>query len=184
VEYLAGMAPNAEVFVHHWVDDWTLAIRRSHSLRLRDGPFNDTDLLQTFDEAIRRLLQLRRSASHMFRQSLQVLDTTDLCYGTVFPDFLRELETMVRAVGRVDLVAQLQELPVLSRCTCGDSNRAHFYTWSKRTSLGGQHEDILLPSRSGLVVLDVLHGRVMAVEILDRPDVKRVLDAHLPAHRR
>jgi hypothetical protein len=104
--------------------------------------------------------------------------------GTLFPDFLSELETMVRAVGRDDLVDQLQGLPVLSRCTCGDSNCAHFYTSSKPASHGGQHENVLLPSRSGLVVLDVLHGRVMAIEILDRLDVKRVLDAHLPAHGR
>jgi len=58
VEYLTGTSTHAEVFVHHWVDDWTRALRRSHSVRLREGPFADTDLLQTFDEAIRHLLEL------------------------------------------------------------------------------------------------------------------------------
>jgi hypothetical protein len=31
-----------------------------------------------------------------------------------------------------------------------------------------------------MVVLDIVDGRIAAVEVLDRPEVKRVLDEYLP----
>src|SRR4051794_24921248 len=102
--------------------------------------------------------------------------------GELFPAFAGELEVLAAEAGRSDLVEQIKLLPVLTRCSCGEDNCAHFYTAAEPVgAYGTGHASVLLPSRTGLVVLDVLVDRVVAVEVLDRPDVKAPLDAYLPA---
>jgi hypothetical protein len=44
---------------------------------------------------------------------------------------------------------------------------------------GAGHTNVMLPASSGLIVLDVIDDRIVAVEVLDRPDVKPLLDAYL-----
>jgi hypothetical protein len=97
------------------------------------------------------------------------------------PDFARELAALVCADGRPDLAAQLPGLVVMSRCTCGDKNCAHFYTAPRPDgSYGAGHTNVMLSSKTGLVVLDLLGTKIVAVEVLDRPDVKGPLDEYLP----
>ncbi len=100
--------------------------------------------------------------------------------GELFVQFFLELEAMIEAVGRADLLEHLRGAPITSRCNCGDADCAHFYTSPVPTRRDHTHENIMLPSQSGLIVLDVRQGKVVAVEVLDRPDVKRVLDSYLP----
>ena len=38
----------------------------------------------------------------------------------------------------------------------------------------------LLAAKLGLIALDVVDGTIVAIEVLDRPDVKQALDAVLP----
>jgi hypothetical protein len=102
--------------------------------------------------------------------------------GAIFPGFAVELETLVQEVGRPDLVQQIRSLPVVDRCTRGEDNCAHFYTRAKPVgAYGAGHTNLQLPSEEGLVVLDLIDGRIVAVEVLDRRDVKEVLDLHLPS---
>lgn len=99
----------------------------------------------------------------------------------LFPMFLTELTALLVREGRSDLADQLARLPVLDRCRCGEENCAHFYTAPKPNgSYGAGHESLMLPAERGLVVLDLVGGSVVAVEVLDRPDVKTPLDRYLP----
>jgi len=104
-----------------------------------------------------------------------------LSVAALFPEFARELVALVLDDGRADLAAQLPGLVVMSRCTCGEGNCAHFYTAPPPDGpYGAGHASIMLSSKTGLVVLDLVDERIVAVEVLDRPDVKELLDGYLP----
>jgi hypothetical protein len=100
--------------------------------------------------------------------------------GELLPKFSVELQDLTSSAGRPDLALRIPTLPIVGRCTCGDSNCAHFYTAARPPGAYVRHSNLLLPSDAGLVVLDVLDGAIVAVEVLNRPDVKRLLDAALP----
>jgi hypothetical protein len=98
----------------------------------------------------------------------------------LFPPFAAELEELCRQEGHDDLAGQVAALPVVARCKCGQGNCAHFYTAPPpRGAYGPGHSNVVLPADRGLVVLDLVNGRIAAVEVLDRPEVKRALDEYL-----
>ena len=101
--------------------------------------------------------------------------------GEFFPRFCEELQDLISSAGRSDLVDQVRTLPVVSRCTCGESKCAHFYTAeSPAGSYGAGHSRVLLEPDSGFVALDLLNETIVGVEVLDRPDVKEHLDTAFP----
>jgi hypothetical protein len=98
----------------------------------------------------------------------------------VFPAFVVELADLCGRAGRPELGEQIPELPVVARCTCGQNNCAHFYTAAPpRGSYGPGHRNVVLPAKRGLIVLDLVDEQIVAVEVLDRHDVKVALDGHL-----
>ena len=102
----------------------------------------------------------------------------------VLPAFFVELESLLARQGRSDLGEQLARLQVIDRCRCGDQNCSHFYTAPKPVgSYGAGHENLMLPAERGLVVLDLVNGAIVAIEVLDRPDVKLPLDP-IPSTRK
>lgn len=99
----------------------------------------------------------------------------------LLPAFCLELQDLLRSGGRSDLAEQVPHLPIVARCTCGEPTCAHFYTAVPPVGpYGSGHTNIVIPVKAGMVVFDVVHDRVVAVEVLDRPDVKVLLDAFLP----
>ena len=99
----------------------------------------------------------------------------------IFPRFAVELEQLIRASSRPELAAQVGELLVVARCRCAQPDCAHFFTAAPpQGAYGPGHASIELASEHGLIVLDVIDDRIVAVEVLDRGDVKAILDAHLP----
>jgi hypothetical protein len=96
----------------------------------------------------------------------------------VLPEFSAELERILAAAKRSDLASQVDALPLVDRCRCGQSECAHFYTAARTAgAYGPGHENLVLDT-SGLVVLDLVDGRIVAVEVLDRQDVKRFSTSH------
>ena len=99
----------------------------------------------------------------------------------LFPAFVGELSRLVSEAGHPHLSEQIPSLPVVARCNCAQDNCAHFYTAPPpRGAYPPNHTNILLPTDDGLIVVDVIEDRIVAVEILDRPDVKQLLDKALP----
>jgi hypothetical protein len=100
----------------------------------------------------------------------------------LLPAFAVELESLTLSVGRGDLVTQIRSLPVLERCTCGERNCAHFYTEPRPLGpYGAGHTNLMLPTDRGLIVYDLVDDRIVAVEVLDRPEVTAVLDGYFVA---
>jgi hypothetical protein len=94
------------------------------------------------------------------------------------PPFAAELADLCRRKGLVDLADQIGALPVVARCSCGLASCAHFYTAPPPSgSYGPGLTNVILPADRGLILLDIMNGRIVAIDVLDRPDVKRALDA-------
>ena len=93
----------------------------------------------------------------------------------VLPEFAAELERLLAAAERPDLAAQVQTLRVTGGDRCGDDFCQSFYTdarprgdWQRE----GQYEIVPLDPDDGMVILDVVGGRIRFVEVLYREDVK------------
>ncbi|HXO40401.1 MAG TPA: hypothetical protein VN999_03065 [Thermoanaerobaculia bacterium] len=109
------------------------------------------------------------------------MSTEPASISELFPVFADELEELTRRAGRLDLTAQIRALAVVERCRCGEDNCAQFFTAPPpRGRYPTGHWNLLLPADSGLIVLDVVEETIVAIEVLDRPDVKTLLDAYLP----
>jgi hypothetical protein len=103
----------------------------------------------------------------------------------VFPEFVAELVALVEASPRPELADQIPGLGVVDRCRCDQGNCAHFYTAPR--PVGAYPEgrvNVRLAACRGLIVLDVVGTQVVAVEVLDRRDVKKWLDAVLAVSTR
>ena len=69
------------------------------------------------------------------------------------------------------LADQVDTLRVLRECGCGDDFCQSFYTQPPPVGANGLgHRNVCLsPSRSGMLVLDVVDDVIMFVEVIDRP---------------
>lgn len=98
----------------------------------------------------------------------------------VFPEFVVELTALVASSSSPELAEQIPALELVDRCRCGQRNCAHFYTAPRPSgAYPPGHANVPLAARRGLIVLDVVAQRIVAIEVLDRPDVKQRLDAVL-----
>jgi hypothetical protein len=89
----------------------------------------------------------------------------------VLPGFSRELFDALMTDGDASLTSQVQGLRVVKLCRCNDAFCSSFYagprpngSWSDE----GEHSNVMPTMTYGMVVLDVVNGRIRYVEILDR----------------
>ncbi|MFD7203432.1 hypothetical protein [Streptomyces sp. NPDC059893] len=93
----------------------------------------------------------------------------------VFPDLIAELTALLEDEGERELAICAWDLRLVDKCGCGDD-----FCQSIRTAdhpqgqpYGPGHRCVpLLPSK-GMLILDVVDGRIMYIEILDRPPMHR-----------
>ncbi|MFH8774174.1 hypothetical protein [Streptomyces sp. NPDC017958] len=93
----------------------------------------------------------------------------------VFPDLVAELITLLENEGERELAICAWDLRLVEECGCGDEFCQSFQTapHPQGQPYGAVHRCVpLLPSR-GMLCLDVGDGRIMYVEVLDRPPMHR-----------
>jgi hypothetical protein len=93
----------------------------------------------------------------------------------VFPDLVAELTALLEAEGERELAISAGDLRLFGECGCRDDFCQSIQTADhpRGQPFGEGHRCVpLLPSK-GMVNLDVVHGRIMYVEILDRPPMLR-----------
>jgi hypothetical protein len=97
------------------------------------------------------------------------------------PEFARELETLVRAQVKPELAAQIPTLRIVDRCRCGDDFCATFYTETRpNPSYGPGHSNVELTAEKGMIILDVVSGRIASIEVLYRDEIRKQIHALVP----
>jgi hypothetical protein len=99
----------------------------------------------------------------------------------ILPALAIELEQLFKKQGEAELAAQVSQLTVIDRCRCGDDFCSSFYTEPKPEGhYGPSHRCIDLDAAEGMLLVDVVAGKIAHVEVLNRADVRRHLLAALP----
>lgn len=94
------------------------------------------------------------------------------------PDLADELTVLLRYWNERDLAEQIPHLRLVDRCRCGGDFCATLYTAPKpKGAYGPGHETLPLGPSSEQMILDLVHGKIVCIEILFRDDLrKRVLE--------
>ncbi len=104
-----------------------------------------------------------------------------LLLADVLPVFSAELRQLLEEQGEPQLAAQVSGLAILDRCRCGDVFCATIYTQPRpKDGYVAGHRNVRLLPEDGMLILDVVAGKIACVEVLDRNDVREKLDAVLP----
>ena len=99
----------------------------------------------------------------------------------ILPSLARELEQFLSNQGEAELAAQVSQLTIADRCRCGDDFCSSFYTQPKpKGHYGPGHRCLDLDAAEGMLLIDVVEGKIAHVEVLNRDDVRRKLLAALP----
>lgn len=87
------------------------------------------------------------------------------------PGFSAELISLLEAEGHTDLAVCACDLRIIAWCPCTDGFCQSFYTAPEPDgAYGPGHSNVsLITDHGGMIVLDVVHGRIMFVEVLFYP---------------
>ena len=97
------------------------------------------------------------------------------------PEFSDELRSLSLQARRPDIAEQIGLMQLVDRCRCGDDFCATFYTGPRpEDSYGPNHENVELPAGEGMIILDLVDGRVQCVEVLYRDEIRSRLKTLLP----
>ncbi|WP_063760415.1 hypothetical protein [Streptomyces sp. NRRL S-241] len=96
------------------------------------------------------------------------------------PALAAELARLLEEEGERELAICAHDLRIIADCGCGDDFCQSFYTERRPTGpYGPGHRNVPLFADRGYLILDVVHGRIMFVEVLDRPELRPALTAAL-----
>jgi hypothetical protein len=85
----------------------------------------------------------------------------------VNPTLSAELITLLRKENEHELAADAENLRIFADCGCGDDYCQSFYTVEPPDGPWGEgHSNIMLDPARGMLILDVVHGRITYVEVL------------------
>jgi hypothetical protein len=99
----------------------------------------------------------------------------------MFPELSTELQELLSVKGERDLAVQVSGLAVVDRCRCGDDFCGMFYVLPKPDgAYGPDHRNVALTPNEGMMILDVVGGKIAAVEVLYRDEIRQKLLVELP----
>ena len=93
----------------------------------------------------------------------------------VLPDLVDEMAALLREAGAEPLIEQLAGLKIESICDCGDENCSSFATMPEVKV----HNAVELPAIEGFLIVDLnAANQICFIEVLNRPDIKYLLEEH------
>jgi hypothetical protein len=98
----------------------------------------------------------------------------------VAPELCTELHTLLLEEGEGNLAIQVDQLLIVDRCRCGDDCCSTFYTAPRKGPYGPEHFTVALAADIGIINIDVVAGKIVCVEVIDRDDIKAKIHAALP----
>ncbi|MER7180307.1 hypothetical protein ABT404_12635 [Streptomyces hyaluromycini] len=93
----------------------------------------------------------------------------------VYPDLIAELTALLEDEGEHELAVCAWDLRLVDVCGCGDDFCQSIQTADhpRGQPYGPGHRCVPLSPSKGMLILDIVDGRIMYVEILDRPPMHR-----------
>lgn len=93
----------------------------------------------------------------------------------VYPELVAELARLLEAQGERYLASTAPELRLVAECGCEDDFCQSIRTAEHPpgTPYGPGHRNVMLAPEVGDLILDVVHERIVYVEVLDRPPMAR-----------
>ncbi|MFF7880696.1 hypothetical protein ACH40F_09580 [Streptomyces sp. NPDC020794] len=93
----------------------------------------------------------------------------------VFPDLVAELATLLEEEGERELAIRVRDVRLVGECGCGDDFCQSIQTADhpQGQPYGPGHRCVPLMPSKGMLILDVVDGRIMYIEIIDRPPMHR-----------
>ncbi|MFI1094431.1 hypothetical protein [Streptomyces sp. NPDC020917] len=95
-----------------------------------------------------------------------------------FPDLVAEVIALLEEEGERELAICARDLRLVAMCDCGDDfcQSIHTADHPQGQPYGEGHRCVPLLPAQGMLVLDVVHGTIMYVEVLNRPPMHNRLD--------
>lgn len=98
----------------------------------------------------------------------------------VLPDLIHEMAALLKEAGADPLVDQLATLHIEEVCDCGDENCSSFATLGE-VKVANHVE---LPAMEGMLIVDLnAANQICFIEVLNRPDVKYLMEEYYDAAR-
>ncbi|MEV7751861.1 hypothetical protein ACFY7F_16680 [Streptomyces griseofuscus] len=93
----------------------------------------------------------------------------------LYPDLVAELTALLQKEGERELAVCAWDLRLIAECGCGEDDCQSLRTAPHPLDqpYGPGHRCVPLRTTEGLLCLDVVDGRIMYVEILHRPPMRR-----------
>jgi hypothetical protein len=92
----------------------------------------------------------------------------------VFPDLVAELVALLEEEGELELAICAWDLRLIAECGCGDDFCQSFHTevHPEGQPYGPGHRCLPLSPPEGMLILDVVDGRIMYVEVIERSPMR------------
>lgn len=112
------------------------------------------------------------------RRYLSPMGTSHPLLRDVYPDLTAELSDLLERQGERELASGVRDLRLVDECGCGDESCQSLRTaeHSRSEPYGPGHRNIMLDPQDGMLILDVVHERIMYIEMLERAPLQR----HVP----
>ncbi|GAA2146876.1 hypothetical protein [Glycomyces algeriensis] len=93
----------------------------------------------------------------------------------VYPELVAEVARLLEVEGERHLAIAVHDLRLIAECGCKEDFCQSFRTAEHPpgTPYGPGHRNVVLAPETGDLVLDVVHERIVYVEVLDRPSMTR-----------
>ncbi|WP_030868108.1 hypothetical protein [Streptomyces sp. NRRL S-37] len=93
----------------------------------------------------------------------------------VFPDLIAELTTLLEDEGERESAICVWDVRLVALCGCGDDFCQSMYTavHQKGKPYGEGYRCVPLSPSEGMLILDVVYGRIKYIEVLNRPPMRR-----------
>ncbi|WP_043175777.1 hypothetical protein [Streptomyces sp. NRRL B-24484] len=103
------------------------------------------------------------------------MDRTRPLVREVLPDLAGELTALLLEEGELGLATGVRELRLVAECDCAEASCQSIRTSEHPPgrAYGPGHRTVPLLADAGLLVLDVVDDRIVYVEVLDRPPMRR-----------
>ena len=98
----------------------------------------------------------------------------------LFSELVEDIRVLLESAARTDLIPSLEKAGIVDKCRCKDDFCSSIYTAEKPTgSWEPDHETVSQKPKNGMINLDVVSDRIVYIEVIDRPDIHKLVNERI-----